>query len=92
MVGDLINYETGKVKAKTEIENTYGFKIKNFLDYFEVRDAIKRFLDVPGQENKMPEKPSIPYHLYFLIRQEKGCENIYNILNNTNCENKHRNQ
>ena len=54
MVGDLINYKTGKVKAKTELENTYGFKIKNFLDYSEVRDVIKRFLDVSGQENKMP--------------------------------------
>ena len=37
MVGDLINYETGKLKAKTEIENTYGFKIKNLLDYLEVK-------------------------------------------------------
>ena len=44
MVGDLIKYETCKVKAKTEIENTYGFKIKNFLDYFEVRDVIKKIL------------------------------------------------
>ena len=60
MVGDLINHETRKVKAKTEIENTCGFKIKNFLDYLEVREVIKRFLDVPGQKNKMPEKPSIP--------------------------------
>ena len=88
MVGDLINYETGKVKAKTELENTYGFKIKNSPDYFEVRDVIKIFLDVSVQEYKMPEKPSIPNHLSFLIRQEKGCKNIYNILNNTNCENK----
>ena len=92
MVGDLINYETGKVKAKSEIENTYGFKIKNFLDYLEVGDVIKRFLDVPGEENKMPEKSGIPNHLIFLIRQEKGCKNIYNILNNVNCENKYRNQ
>ena len=50
MVGDLINYVTGKVKAENEIENTYGFKIKNFLDYLEVRDVIKRFLDIPGQK------------------------------------------
>ena len=27
-----------------------------------------------------------------MIRQEKGCKNIYNILNNTNCKNKYRNQ
>ena len=40
----------------------------------------------------MPEKPSIPNHLSFLIRQENGCKNIYNILNKTNCENKYRNQ
>ena len=80
------------MKAKTELENTYGFKIKNFLDYFEVRDVTKRFLDVSAQEHKMPEKPSIPNHLSFLIRQEKGCKNIYNIPNNTNCENKYRNQ
>ena len=68
MVGELINYETGKVKTKTEIENTYGFKIKNFLDYLEVREVIKRFLDMPSQDSKMPEKPSIPNHVYFLIR------------------------
>ena len=40
----------------------------------------------------MPEKPSIPNHLSFLIRQEKGCKNIYNIPNKTICENKYRNQ
>ena len=91
VVGDLINFETGKVKSKTEIERTYSFQIKNFLDYFEVRDVINKFLHVSGQENKTPEKPSIPNHLSFLLRQEQGCKNIYNILNNTNCENKYRN-
>ena len=74
VVGDLINFETGKVKSKTEIERTYSFKIKNFLDYFEVRDVINKFLHVSGQENKILEKPSIPNHLSFLLRQEKGCK------------------
>ena len=42
LVGDLMNNNTGKVISKTDIENMYNFKIKNFLDYFEVRDTVKK--------------------------------------------------
>ena len=41
LVGDLIINHTGKVMSMIEIENMYNFKIKNFLDNFEVRDAVK---------------------------------------------------
>ena len=40
LVGDLISNNTGKVMSMIEIENMYNFKIKNFLDYFEVRDTV----------------------------------------------------
>ena len=32
------------------------------------------------------------YHLSFLVKGKKGCKNIYNILNNRNCDNKYRSQ
>ena len=43
LVGDLISNNTRKVLCKNKIKNMYNFKIKNFLDYFEVRDAVKKF-------------------------------------------------
>ena len=41
----------------------YNFKIKNFLDYFEVRDAIKIFLGELDHENKwhLPMVGSLQY-------------------------------
>ena len=41
LVGDLISNNTRIVLSKNEIENMYSFKIKIFLDYFEVRDTRK---------------------------------------------------
>ena len=42
LVGDLVSNSTGGVMSIFEIENMYNFKIKNFLDYFEVTDAVKK--------------------------------------------------
>ena len=43
LVGDLISNNMEKLMSKIEIENMYNFKIKKFLDYFEVRDAVKNY-------------------------------------------------
>ena len=42
-------------------------------------------------QNEWPERPWIPNHLSFLIKQKKGCKNIY-ILNGRSCDNKYRDQ
>ena len=79
--------------SRIEIENMYNFKIKNFLDYFEVRDAIKKIIGELDHESKWLERLCIlPNHLSFLVKENKGCKNIYNIINNRNCDNKYRSQ
>ena len=92
MVGDLVNCNTLKMKSKTEIEDVYNFKIKNFLDYYEVRGAIKKLMGDTEHQRESPERPWIPNHLSFLIKQKKGCKNIYNILNSKSGDNKYRDQ
>ena len=92
LVGDLVNCNTLKMKSKTEIEDVYNFKIKNFLDYYEVRGAIKKLMGETEHQREFPERPWIPNHLSFLIKQKKGCKNIYNILNSKSCDNKYRDQ
>ena len=92
LVGDLISNNTGKVMSMIEIENMYNFKIKNFLDYFEVRDTVKKIIGELDHESKRLERPCIPNHLSFIVKEKKGCKNIYNIINNGNCENNYRSQ
>ena len=91
-VGDLMDFNTQKIRTKEQIENLFNFKIKNFLDYFEVRDTLKRFLDKTYTQDTVFEKPFIPNHLYFLTRFNKGCKIIYNILKDQPCDNKYRTQ
>ena len=52
LVGDLISNNTGKVMSMIEIESMYNFKIKNFLDYFEVRDTVKKIIGELDHESK----------------------------------------
>ena len=75
LVGDLVNCSTFKMKSKKEIEDIYNFKIKIFLDYYEVRGAIKIVMAKTDHRSEWPERPWIPNHLSFLIKQKKGCKN-----------------
>ena len=72
MVGDLVNCNTLKMKSKTEIEHIYNFKIKNFIDYNEVRGAIKKVIGETKHQCELPKRPCIPNHLSFLIKQKKA--------------------
>ena len=72
LVGDLISNNTGKVMSKIEIENMYNFKIKNFLDYFEVRDVVKKIIGELDHESKWLERPCIPNHLSFLVKDKRA--------------------
>ena len=88
----LVTWLTLKMKSKTEIEHIYNFKIKNFLDYYEARGAIKKVMGETEHQSELPKRPCIPNHLSFLIKRKIGCKNIYNILNNRSCDNKYRDQ
>ena len=68
LVGDLISNITRKVMSRIEIENMYNFKIKNFLDYFEVRDALKKIL---GELDHKSKWSCIPNHLSFLVKEKR---------------------
>ena len=70
LVGDLVNCTTFKMKSKKEIEDIYNFKIKNFRDYYEVRGAIKKVMGEIDHQSEWPERPCIPNHLSFLIKQK----------------------
>ena len=71
LVGDLVNCNTFKMKCKTEIEDIYNFKIKNFLDYYKVRSVIKNVMGEIDHQSELPERPCIPSHLSFLIKQKR---------------------
>ena len=79
MVGDLVNCSTFKMKSKTEIEDIYNFKIKHFLDYYEIRGAINIVMAKTDHPSEWPERPWIPNHLSFLIKQKKAVK-IYIIF------------
>ena len=79
MVGDLVNCSTFKMKSKTEIEDIYNFKIKHFLDYYEIRGAINIVMAKTDHRSEWPERPWIPNHLSFLIKQKKAVK-IYIIF------------
>ena len=89
-IGDLMDPNTHKIRTIEQIEKSFNFKIKNFLDYFEVRDTLQRFLDKVNDKDMGLEKPYIPNHLNFITKLKAGCRNIYNILNDQPCDNKYR--
>ena len=88
VIGDLLN-EDLSVLSREALEQKYGFRIQNFLNFFRVRSLVHRFVTVQRMliESKQGcslERPHIPHHIAMLLQCSQGCKSIYNKVTNSN--------
>ena len=80
-VGDLID-NSGSILSIEEINTKFNLSI-NFLEYFQVRLSVNKFIS----KNKKSDifnyiKPVLPSHVKILFFTKKGSKKTYNIVNN----------
>ena len=79
-LGDIVNNNL-VVQDREILEQTYDFKISNFLDYIQIRSSVRRYIaevkDIINIKHSL-ERPFIPYHMRIILECKQGCKNIYN--------------
>ena len=79
-VGDITD-SSGKVLGLAEINAKFNLKV-NF--YFRLRTEIQSFIRKNKKDNFFPhQNPVFSPYLHLLMHQEKGCKDIYLIINET---------
>ena len=68
--------------SKAEIENLYGFKITNFLEYHRLKILLIKFLNKLKITAEKFERPCVPHHISIIIRSKNVTKTFYSILNN----------
>ena len=77
VIGDVIS--DGKFLSKEAKELLYDLPEINFLDYYQVRADVNKFLQKYGVLNQLDNirRPYIPSHFQLLLKSKSGCQDMY---------------
>ena len=81
LVNTLINKD-GEFLSYNQFTNIYGGVKTNFLEFFSVIQAVKKYFRQSGQVHLIREdEPLIPFHILPLVLDNTGNKKSYKILN-----------
>ena len=69
--------------SKAEIENLYGFKITNFLEYHRLKILVTKFLNKLKITAGKFEWPCVPHLISIIIQSKNVTKTFYSILDDT---------
>ena len=77
----------GEILPRNVLENTFDIQI-NYIDYHGFSQAIEPYKKLSNiiYDGNIHLLPSIPKNIALLLRDKKGCQNIYGILTSNNHE------
>ena len=83
--------DTGNVRTKEELKKKiFNFSVKNFLDYLDVRNSVKKLiLQYTGGLNTL-DRPRIPNHIQRVIKQKSGCQFLHKMITQSKYDIKYR--
>ena len=85
-ISDLTD-ENGNMLSFVDFKNKYNIVSNNFLLYSSLWHSINNFkksINFKQQPTEVFERPIIPTYVKILIKDKKGCTNIYHILRTFN--------
>ena len=68
-----------------QISVTYKIRNINFLNYFQVKISLQKFMQLHTEKlnhGKIVNRPFLPNHIKIIFKQIKGSKDMYNIINN----------
>ena len=79
VIGDVVNDKL-QMLDKEILEEKFGFKILNYLDYFQIRSTVRNYIanirPKPEQE-VLTYRPYIPYHMKTLLNGKQGSKDVF---------------
>ena len=72
----------GKLLTKSDFEKKFKIQPICFLKYHGILKSIKAFIKLKNlvHDTSLPNIPFIPYHLQCILKNCKGCKDMYKIL------------
>jgi hypothetical protein len=85
-IADIYNVENKMFLSHEDFNTKYHLNA-NFLSFLSLVKSVKSFLNslnIDENNLQVDPRPGIPPYMKYILRQKKGCKDIYNSLNSNN--------